>query len=355
MRRFLSVLFCIMLSLAAFSQVSVESKIDSMRILVGQQTHMVVEVTAKKNSNVTFPFYEKRKMLVPGVEVLGACDGDTVETDGLVKFAKIYTLTSFDENLYALPPINVKVNGKTYKSNSLALKVLTCEVDTLHPEKFFPMKGVQNNPFLWSEWSVIIWMSIFGLLLLIAAFYLYVCLKRNKPIIAKVRIIKHVPPHKTAIAEIQRLKAENFETVDDQKAYYTKLTGTLRQYIKERFGFNAMEMTSSEILYELNKIEDKTMLDELRELFNTADLVKFAKYSTLLNEKDLNLVNALNFIDQTKREDSPTEEIIVPKLSDEEISSRNSRILVKTLAIACVLSVSAIIIYVIYNIYLLVE
>ena len=95
---------------------------------------------------------------------------------------------------------------------------------------------------------------------------------------------------------------------EDQKAYYTLLTDTLRQYIQERFGFNAREMTSTQILYHLQQNGDQKMIDELRELFQTADLVKFAKYSTLLNENDLNLVNAVNFIDQTKQENVPTEE-----------------------------------------------
>ena len=62
---------------------------------------------------------------------------------------------------------------------------------------------------------------------------------------------------------------------------------------------------------------DESMMNELQELFMTADLVKFAKYSSLLNEKDMNLVNAINFIDKTKRDDVPTEEKIMPTLSDD--------------------------------------
>lgn len=44
---------------------------------------------------------------------------------------------------------------------------------------------------------------------------------------------------------------------EDQKAYYTLLTDVLRKYIKERFGFNAMEMTSSEIITRLQNENDK--------------------------------------------------------------------------------------------------
>lgn len=84
-------------------------------------------------------------------------------------------------------------------------------------------------------------------------------------------------------------------------------------YIQERFNFNAMEMTSDQIIEHLQQVGDQKMIDELRELFQTADLVKFAKYSTLLNENDLNLVNAVNFIDQTKQEGQNVEERIVPQ------------------------------------------
>ena len=95
------------------------------------------------------------------------------------------------------------------------------------------------------------------------------------------------------------------------------------------------------------------MLDELTELFQTADLVKFAKYSTLLNENDLNLVNAVNFIDKTKLENVPTEEKIVPKLSDDDKRSRNSRIAIKSIIAAVCVAITVLVVYVAYHIYLL--
>ena len=95
------------------------------------------------------------------------------------------------------------------------------------------------------------------------------------------------------------------------------------------------------------------MIDELRELFQTADLVKFAKYSTLLNENDLNLVNAVNFIDQTKQENVPTEEKIVPTLSSEDQKSQQQRRLIKTLLWIGGFSAVAILGYIIYQVVML--
>ncbi len=334
------------------AQVQVKQTIDPIAMYIGQQTVLEVDVTASKDAQVKFPHFERTQYIVPGVEVLTMAD-DTVEVEqGIVMFVRQYVLTSFDENLYAIPPVKVSVNGKEYKGNQLALKVVDVEnVDTLHPNQFFPPKDVQDNPFLWSDWSGTFWMSIIVLLMCVLAYYLYIRLKENKPIITRIRIIKRLLPHQKALGEIEKIKADQMVTSENQKEYYTKLTDTLRQYIVERFGFNAMEMTSSEIIYRLREGGDQKMIDELKELFYTADLVKFAKYQTLINENDLNLVNAVNFIDQTKLEGEPTEERIVPKLSEKDKRSLQSRKVIKALLWTIAVVVAALVIYIIYNIW----
>ena len=60
----------------------------------------------------------------------------------------------------------------------------------------------------------------------------------------------------------------------------------------------------------------------------TADLVKFAKYSTLINENDMNLVNAIEFINQTKQEQQVVEEE-KPQLSAEDQRSLKTRRILK--------------------------
>lgn len=66
-----------------------------------------------------------------------------------------------------------------------------------------------------------------------------------------------------------------------------------------------MEMTSSQIIDRLTSENDEQALNELRDIFTTADLVKFAKWSTLINENDANLVAAVEYINQTKVEVDP--------------------------------------------------
>lgn len=352
-------IFCIILliasTLCASAQVFIESKIDSIEILIGEQTGVTLSVTAKKSSKVQFPTFNPSQYITPGVEVLDNSIPDTAQLDnGLVKITRRYTLTSFDEKLYYLPPMKVNVDGKEYKSKSLALKVLTVPVDTLHPEKFYPPKGVQDNPFLWGEWEGTFWLSVIFVLICVLAYYLWTRLKENKPVIAKVRIIKKIPPHQKALKEIEHIKENKLSVSEDQKTYYTLLTDVLRKYIKARFGFNAMEMTSTEIISRLQQENDKKMIDELKELFMTADLVKFAKYSTLINENDANLVNAIEFINTTKQEGQPTVERVAPDLTEKDKQSMRSRTALKASILVLLVSCIAIFAFVVYQICMLV-
>jgi len=163
--------------------------------------------------------------------------------------------------------------------------------------------------------------------------------------------VKHIPAHKKALNEIDKIKSEHMQVSENQKEYYTKLTDTVRLYIQERFGFNAMEMTSNEIIYRLRESGDQKSIDELHELFETADLVKFAKHSALINENDLNLVNAIKFIDDTKTATEETEEKIIPQLSDDEEKSRKSRMTIKSFITVITVAVVVLLIYIIYSVY----
>ena len=231
----------------------------------------------------------------------------------------------------------------------MALKVITVDVDTLHLNQFYPPKDVQDNPFSWNDWKEMFWCSVLLVLLLVASIYLWVRLKQNKPIIVRVKVVKHLPPHKKALIKIEQIKQDKLTVSSNQKEYYTKLTDTLRRYIEERFGFNAMEMTTSEIIEHLQKEGDNQMLLELKELFETADLVKFAKYSAQINENDLNLVNAIHFIDNTKMSDMPIEERIVPKLTKNDERSKKQRTAMQVGLVGSIIVVVVLFVYIVNN------
>ena len=352
MRKIFSFILLVISALPVAAQVSVEARIDSIAMYIGEQVHVTLTVTAGEGAKVMLPSFKERQMITPGVEVLGAIDMEKEsDGDGETIYRRIYTLTSFDGKLYYLPPFRVKVDGREYKSSSLALKVVDVPVDSANVDKFFGPKDVQDNPFQWDDWKLPFWLSVLMLVLGSASYYIFVRLRSGKPIIAHIKIIKKLLPHQKAMKAIEHIKEERMVQAEDPKEYYTRLTETLRRYIEERYGFNAMEMTSGQIISHLMTVADQKSLDELRVLFETADLVKFAKYSTLINENDMNLVNAIEFINQTKLDNMPTEEVVRPQLTTEEVRTVKTRRFLEVVVWLLATASVAILIYVVYSTY----
>lgn len=318
---FLIVFLFLISNRVASQSVTVEAKIDSLQILIGEQAKIQLQVAMDAKQRAVFPVYSDT--LVHGVEIVETAKPDTQHLNDRQRMVitQEYTVTSFDSALYYLPPMSVTVDKKEYKSKALALKVYSMPVDTLHPDQFFGPKPVMNAPFVWADWYGLIGCSFLVLPLLALLIYLIIRFRDNKPIIRKVKVEPKLPPHQLAMQAIERIKGEKIWQKGRSKEYYTDLTDTLRAYIRDRFGFNALEMTSSEIIDKLMEINDKEALADLKILFQTADLVKFAKHDPQMNENDANLINAIDFINETKLSEEenlkpqPTEITIIEKRS----------------------------------------
>ena len=309
----------------ADAQVTVDAKIDSLQLMIGEQAKVELEVSLNANQKLQLPLLNDT--LVRGVEILEIAKPDTQMLNAgkrmLVK--QEYTITSFDSALYYLPPFEVLVDDMPYRSKALALKVYSVPVDTLNPDQFFGPKSIREVSIIWEDISTIFWLTLLMVALGGLGYYFYKRFKGNKPIIRKVKVEPKLPPHTLALQEIERIKGDKSLRIADPKTYYTELTDVLRTYMAERFGFNAMEMTSCEIIDKLLETNDKDSIRELKYLFETADLVKFAKHSPLMNENDMNLVNAVDFINNTKVEPDPNAKPEPTEITIEEKRSKQGR------------------------------
>lgn len=313
-------------SQASAQQVTVRASIDSLQLLVGEQTKVHLEVSMDADKKLRLPVI--KDTLVRGVEVLDIAKPDTqkLNDDKRWVITQEYTITSFDSALYYLPPLEVMVDDEKYRSESLALKVYSIPVDTLHPDQFFGPKTVVEVPIQWEDIDTMVYAFILMLLFGSACVFFIIRYRDNKPIIKIIKIEPKLPPHQEAMKHIEEIKANKNVQKEDPKQYYTELTDVIRTYIMERFGFNAMEMTSSEIIENLLQVRDKESLKDLKYLFETADLVKFAKHAPMMNENDMNLVNAVDFINETKLEEDPNAKKEPTEIKVEEKRSKQGRI-----------------------------
>ena len=330
-------------ALPAFSQVTVSASIDSLQLLIGEQAHVKLEVSCPAQGELIMPTYPNR-VLMEGIEILGEVKTDTqyLNKRSHMVVTQEYTVTSFDTAFYYIPPFEVLVDSVTYTSDPLALMVMSFDIDTTNVEAIFPIKEVMTRPI-----TVVEALPMGGSLLLLVAFCFLIpyLLKRyhdNKPILRRVTIAPKLPPYQVALQEMERIKSEKSWQRDDVKSFYTELTDTLREYMEGRFGFNAKEMTSDEIIAHLNQQPDKEWIGELRELFQMSDLVKFAKYQPLINENDMNLINAIDFINKTKVEEvAPAEPVVQEIVVKEGRSKQAKALIIATIAVAVVLAAVA--------------
>lgn len=298
---FLGIVVSMVCGKAYAQQTLIDVTIDSAAILIGEQTKLHLTVTADKDRPVQLLL--PADTLMRGVEVLDISrpDSSLIENDRLV-IKQDLLITSFDSSLYLLPPLKVIDGPDTISSNQVALKVSTIPVNADKPDEFNDIKAVWKPPFVWADYYPIIYGVLLGLFLLCVIIYIIKRLRDRKSLLpfAEPEVPK-LPPYEQAIKELDELKGQKLWQQGLNKEYYTSLTETLRRYIDERFGVNAMELTSTEILDLLRGVpEVKSVYDKLQQILQLADFVKFAKIHPLPNENDLSLVNAYLFVNATK-------------------------------------------------------
>ncbi len=341
------------LPLAIMAQVVVNVRIDSLQLFVGEQTGITLDVTVDAKQRVLFPALQRGQQLVPNVEIVGVMPADTtLLNEGLrMQLTQKYLITAWDSALYYLPPLEVTVDNKKYPTKSLALKVYTVDVDTLHVDRYFGPKAEMEPLFAWEDWRLLVWGSLAVTLLVALAIALFVSLRTGTPIIRIVRRKPKAPAHEVALQEINKIKHTRNWAQEDGKEYYTLLTDALRTYIQDRYGFSAMEMTSTEIIERLMQENDEEALNELRSLFQTADLVKFAKYLPQINENDANLMTALEYIQQTKKESDPKEQEEKIEITPEQKRDRMTRTAMGVAVFLCVAAALALLGWMGYRLY----
>ena len=304
---------------SAISQnVVLNAGIDTFQMMIGEQTRIKLELSVDTGYNVTMP--EPGKEIMPGIELLEK-KREVKSLDGRRRqYIDEYLITSFDSTLYSIPPFKVLVDSNEYLSNALALAVYTVPIDTANLQNICGPKEVWDVELTWEEYRDSVHLGIIVLFLALALVWVVVRFVKNKPIIRIVKIKPKLPSHIAALNRIEDIKNEEALRSDGNvKEYYTRLTDVLREYMHDRFGFNASEMTTGEILESLRSIDNNENISELKEILQTADLVKFAKLHPTVNENNLNMSNAIEYVNVTKNieeeKQEPTEKRIVNQRS----------------------------------------
>lgn len=289
---------------AGAQQTLIDVKVDTADILIGEQTTLHVTVTTDPNRRIIIPL--PGDTLMTGVEVLSVSEADSTIADGRLVIRRDILVTSFDSSLYLLPPFIAIDGADTIESDQVALKVSTVPVDVDNPEQFYDIKDVWKPPFVLADYYPWIFGILTALFIICVIGYLIQRYRRHRSEVPVKPAEPELPPYEAAIRELDSIKDQKLWQQGLNKEYYTQVTDTLRRYISRRYGVNAMEKTSEEILAIIEReTDERSVYDTLRQVLRLSDYVKFAKLHPLPDENDESMRNAYLFVNQTKRTEAP--------------------------------------------------
>ena len=205
----------------------------------------------------------------------------------------------FEEGDYKMPPVFVlkEKDGQTdtLRFDGVGFHVGVFPVDSarvakneLKPLVVYPVTFGEILPFIGC--ALLLGLIVYGLVSLLK--------RRHRGVQAAE---KKDPAHIVALRSLDGYRDKKFWAPDRQKAFYSGVTDTLKTYIDERFSIDAPEMTTAELFDSLKDCEEvpEELRSGLKTMFETADFVKFAKY-TAPDEENVKVVPlAVRFVTET--------------------------------------------------------
>lgn len=172
-------------------------------------------------------------------------------------------------------------------------------------EEFRPFKPIFDFAAAW-------WPYILALILLaVAGWYLYQYYqkKEEQPKPAPKAEFKSEPfrdPIKQLENSLKQLQSFTFESEKDFDQFYVNLGDAIRRYFERLHNIPALESTSGEIMYELNRRSlDQELIDQTQKVLNEADMVKFAKFTPTEEQAQQALDKGEAFLKKAKKIDGP--------------------------------------------------
>lgn len=320
------VVLCAVLPTASVAQqLQVNAVLDSSKIRIGEQVKIDLYVTYNANQkNLKIQWPAIGDTLTEKIEVVSVSPIDTTFPDQS-NSSKIFqhqqlTISAYDSGYFSVPAFKFVVDGDTARplyTESFLLEVHTVPTDT-SAAKLKDIKAPFDEKFNWRWYKMYIYGGI-ALLAIIVATILITrhYMKKKRQVVVEPEKPK-VPAHITALAGLEKIKEEAAWKEGKTKEYYSAISEVVRQYIEDRFGLNALESTTDEIMTAFrSQVVDKDSKEKLQQLLMLSDLVKFAKMAPIESEHQLSLQHAFDFVNGTKREET----IEIPDSSTESPSN----------------------------------
>lgn len=291
------------------ANVKVTASLDSASMLMGRIDTLRLFVERDADKQGLFPVFHRVPeggyvtLLNDTIEI-GAPRIDTVSRQGNRIIERlVMPVQVFDSGSYTLPPFIYVTADDSVTSNSVELTIVPVKVGENDAISDYADIADPSDKSFWDwvpDWLYDLWwLWILIILALAAGIYFGSKYRRTGKFISLPE--KPQPkPWTLALQQLDALKEKNLWENGMEKDYFTQLTDILRDYLSNRFGINAMEMTSRQIMQTLaDQADVKEKRSYVRKILDVADFVKFAKIRPLPADNVEAFDNAVNFVKET--------------------------------------------------------
>ena len=296
-------------SISSAQQVKISATIDSTTIQIGDQIRL--QLTTTYNPQLYRVHFPSIQDTFNHFEVVERTKMDTLIGRNENTYKQTVIITNFDSGQWKIPPVAFDIQSlkgeapQTLFSDSFLVNVTTLPVDTTKPIK--PIFGIRGAKMPIKQ--LILYIVIALLLAAILGFLIWYFSKKireknKKPEHKEIEI--SLLPHEKALQSLQRIEKEQLWQSGFDKQYHTLLTDVMRLYLEEQFTMDCLEKTSGEIIQQVKRVKAlSTSRQSLRTLFETADMVKFAKGQPLPEEHLQSMELAKDVIQESYKKIKP--------------------------------------------------
>ena len=217
-------------------------------------------------------------------EVLDPPVPRSAAADGVVESSLDLRVAAFELGELSFPPLELEVVDGGGEATALATEAVPVTIESVGRDEggdIRDIKGPLAIPF--AVVTLLPWIA--ALLAVAAAAWIYRRYRRRTRPEALVPALPPRPAHEVAREALDALEAAGLLERGEIKTYHIRLSDILRVYLEGRFGVDAMEMTTSEVLDGLHRTDvDRGAVADVRRVLDRCDLVKFAKLRPAIPE-----------------------------------------------------------------------
>ena len=248
--------------------------LDPAVITVGDPVRLVVTVSHTADARVVWPDpFELDPFELVDMRLLEPVPRTRVRSSAEL------TLTAFELGELTLPAFEVEVVDAAGDTVRLATDAAVVRVESVGRDEggdIRDIKGPLAIPF--SVVTLLPWLAgLAGLVILGVAVYRRYRRRQRPEVPAPV--VPARPAHEIALESLDALEASGLLELGEVKTYHIRVSDVMRVYAEDRFGVEAMEMTTGGVLDGLRRTGALSgVVADFRQLLDRCDLVKFAKF-----------------------------------------------------------------------------